>query len=89
MGLFKGYGLTEASPVACVTTSARHKLGSIGEALPNIVIKLDNPNEEGIGELMVKGPNVMLGYYENEEATKETITEDGWLHTGDLCKSDK
>ena len=87
--LFQGYGLTEASPVACVTTSAKHKLGSIGEALPNVEIKLDNPNEEGIGELMVKGPNVMLGYYENEDATKEAITEDGWLHTGDLCKIDE
>ena len=87
--LVQGYGLTEASPVVCVTTAAKHKLGSIGEALPNVEIKLDSPNEEGIGELMAKGPNVMLGYYENEEATKETITEDGWLHTGDLCKIDE
>ena len=87
--LVQGYGLTEASPVVCVTTAARHKVGSIGEALPNVEIKLDNPNEEGIGELMAKGPNVMMGYYENEEATKETVTEDGWLHTGDLCKIDE
>ena len=87
--LVQGYGLTESSPVVCVTTAARHKLGSIGEALPSIEIKLDNPNEEGIGELMAKGSNVMLGYYGNEEATKEAITEDGWLHTGDLCKIDE
>ena len=51
-------------------------------------MKIDNPNEEGIGELLAKGPSIMLGYYNNEEANKETL-EDGWLHTGDLAKIDK
>ena len=65
------------------------RLGSIGKAFPSLDVKIEDPNEEGIGELLVKGPSVMLGYYNNEEATKETITEDGWLHTGDLAKIDK
>lgn len=51
-------------------------------------VKIEEPNEDGVGELMAKGPTIMLGYYNNEEATKETI-EDGWLHTGDLAKIDK
>ena len=56
--------------------------------MPKVQVKIEEPNEEGIGELMVKGPNVMMGYFGDEEATKETI-EDGWLHTGDLCSIDK
>lgn len=87
--LFQGYGLTETSPVVCITTSAKHKLGSIGPALPNVEIKIDSPNKEGIGELLVKGPNVMMGYYGNKEATNEVLTKDGWFYTGDLCRIDE
>ena len=62
--------------------------GSVGFALPSIDIAIDNPNEEGIGEIKAKGPTVMLGYYENEEATKEVL-RDGWFYTGDLGYFDK
>ncbi len=88
ISLYQGYGLTETSPVIAAEDDKYRKLGSIGKAFPSLDVKIDNPNEQGIGELMVKGPSVMLGYYDNEEATKETIEEDGWLHTGDLAKID-
>ena len=72
INLCQGYGLTETSPVVGVETNKEFKVGSIGKALPHVDAKIENSNEEGIGELVVKGPNIMLGYYQNEEATKET-----------------
>ena len=87
--IYQGYGLTETSPVVAAEDDKYQRLGSIGKAFPSMEVKIDNPNKEGIGELMAKGPTVMLGYYQNEEATKETIEPDGWLHTGDLAKIDK
>lgn len=84
----QGYGLTESSPVIASEDDKYQRLGSIGKAFPSLDVKIDHPNEEGIGELLVKGPSVMLGYYNNDEATKETL-EDGWLHTGDLARIDK
>ena len=86
--IYQGYGLTESSPVIAAEDDKYQRLGSIGKAFPSLDVKIDNQNEEGIGELLAKGPTIMLGYYNNEEATKETI-EDGWLHTGDLAKIDK
>ena len=85
----QGYGLTETSPVDAIETDSIHKVGSIGKALPSVSLKIDNKNEDGIGELLVKGPNVMLGYFENEEANKEVFTEDGWFRTGDLAYIDE
>ncbi len=85
--LCQGYGLTETSPVVAVETENAFKVGSIGKSLPQVQVKLSDENEEGIGELMVKGPNVMLGYYNDEQATKEAIC-DGWFYTGDLAKID-
>lgn len=79
----QGYGLTETSPVLSVETDERRRPGSIGLPLPGVEIKIDNPNSDGIGEICAKGDNVMLGYYNNEEATKEVL-KDGWFHTGDL-----
>lgn len=84
----QGYGLTETAPVIAAETPKCRRLGSIGKKFPSVEVKIDDPDEEGIGELMAKGPSIMLGYYNNEEATKETL-EDGWLHTGDLAKIDK
>ncbi len=84
----QGYGLTESSPVIAAEDDKYKKIGSIGKAFPSLDVKIDNPNEEGIGELLAKGPSIMLGYYNNEEATKETL-QDGWLHTGDLARIDK
>ena len=89
INMVQGYGLTESSPVIAVEDDKYKKIGSIGKALPSLDAKIDNPNEEGIGELLVKGPTIMLGYYENDEATKEAIDDEGWLHTGDLAKIDK
>ena len=87
--MYQGYGLTETSPVVAAEDDKYRRLGSIGKAFPSLEVKIDEPNEEGIGELLVKGPTVMLGYYNNEEATKEAIDEEGWFHTGDLAKIDK
>ena len=85
---YQGYGLTESSPVIATEHKTVTRLGSIGKLLPSLEGKIVDPNEQGIGELAVKGPTVMLGYYQNEEATAETII-DGWLHTGDLAYFDK
>lgn len=84
----QGYGLTETSPVLIAETAKAIRYGSIGIPLPEVEIKIDNPNEEGIGEIIAKGPNVMLGYYEDEENTNKVI-KDGWFHTGDLAYKDK
>jgi len=86
--LVQGYGLTETSPVISAETHNYRKAGSIGKVMPNMEIKIDNPDSNGIGEITVKGPNVMLGYYENEQLTNEVI-RDGWFHTGDLGYIDK
>ena len=87
--LLQGYGLTESAPVIAAETPKNRKIGSIGKKLPNVEVKIENPDEDGVGELLAKGPNIMLGYYENEEATKSTLDKEGWLHTGDLARIDK
>lgn len=88
LNLVQGYGLTETSPVIGIGTNENYRLGSIGKAIPHVKAKIVDANDEGIGELIVKGPNVMIGYYQNEEATKEAI-KDGWFYTGDLAKIDE
>ena len=80
--LIQGYGLTETSPVIACETDKRKMPGSVGFPLVNLEVKIDSPNEEGIGEIAVKGPSVMAGYYQNEEATQKVL-KDGWFFTGD------
>lgn len=86
--IVQGYGLTETSPVVAIGTNKNYKVGSIGKSLPSVETKLVNCNEQGIGELIVKGPSVMLGYFQNKEATDNAII-DGWFYTGDLAKIDE
>ena len=81
--LVQGYGLTETSPVISAENVKKKKSGSIGFPMDNVEVEIVNKDENGIGELRVKGPNVMLGYYENEEETNKVI-KDGWFYTGDL-----
>lgn len=79
----QGYGLTETSPVISAENHKKRKAGSVGVPMPRVDIKIDQKDEEGIGEILVKTPGRMVGYYNNEEATKEAI-KDGWFYTGDL-----
>ncbi len=83
INVIQGYGLTETSPVLSAENYKYIKYGSCGFPMKDVEIKIDNKNEEGIGEIIARGPNVMLGYYENEEATNEVLKQ-GWFHTGDL-----
>ena len=87
--MIQGYGLTETSPViACENDIYHSEKGSSGFPLYNEVVKIDNPDETGTGEILVKGPNVMLGYYNNPEANQKAF-KDGWFCTGDLGKFGK
>lgn len=88
ISVIQGYGLTETSPVLAAETLKACKTGSTGLPMPGVEIKINNPNEEGIGEIIAKGPNIMLGYYENEEETNKVL-KDGWFYTGDLGYIDK
>lgn len=83
INLLNGYGLTETSPVLSAENDKYKKPGSVAFALPDMEIKIYQPNEHGIGEIIAKGPSIMLGYYENDEANQEAFI-DGWFRTGDL-----
>jgi long-chain acyl-CoA synthetase len=86
--LYEGYGMTESSPVLTVTRPGDKIIaGSVGRALPGIDVRIDHPDANGIGEVVAKGPNVMQGYFENPDATAQTL-QNGWLHTGDLGRID-
>ena len=88
LNTLQGYGLTECSPLVAGNTDFFQRDDSAGLPIPNVEYKIDSPNSEGIGEILVKGPNVMLGYYKNDEETKKAI-QDGWFHTGDLGRIDE
>jgi len=84
-----GYGMTECGPLIGGNPPKYFKARSGGVPVTNMDVKIDEPNAEGIGEILVKGENVMIGYYKNEEATKAAFTPDGWMRTGDLGCLDK
>ena len=83
LNVYQGYGITETSPVIAAESPTVKRLGTVGKPLPGVEVKIHNANAEGVGEIWAKGPNIMLGYYNNQAATNEVIT-DGWYHTGDL-----
>ncbi|MBQ8379387.1 MAG: AMP-binding protein [Clostridia bacterium] len=85
---YQGYGLTETAPIAALTPQSDRRVGSVGKAIATGELKIDNPNEDGEGEILIKTPTLMLGYYENEEATNEVI-KDGWFYSGDIGYMDK
>ncbi|MHB9055073.1 MAG: AMP-binding protein [Paludibacteraceae bacterium] len=84
-----GYGLTETAPLLAGASPFETRLQSTGYAIEGVELKINEPDEEGIGEIWAKGPNVMQEYYKNPEATAEVLTSDGWFRTGDLGKFDK
>ncbi|MEJ5352066.1 MAG: AMP-binding protein [Melioribacteraceae bacterium] len=85
-----GYGLTETSPLATGTNPKEVRFRSAGKPLPSVKVKIDNPDPStGEGEVLIKGPNVMKGYYKDPERTKNTFTDDGWFKSGDLGFIDK
>ena len=81
--ILQGYGLTETSPVISVSPLEKPNIASVGVVIPGVEVKITEPDENDIGEIIMRGPNVMLGYYKNKKATDEII-KDGWLYTGDL-----
>jgi len=87
--LLEGYGLTESAPVLTVNRpNDSLKVGTVGRALPGVEVKIREPDAIGVGEIVARGGNVMLGYWDNPEATRAVVDEDGWLRTGDLGRFD-
>jgi long-chain acyl-CoA synthetase len=87
--VLNGYGITECSPLVSVNTEKKMRKGSIGVPVPGCQVKIDLTDGLDVGEILVKGDNVMMGYLKNPEATAEVFTEDGWFRTGDVGYMDK
>ena len=87
--IISGYGMTEASPTVTLHNNGRIKPLSCGKAFPRAQFKIDAPDEDGIGEILLKGDNVTQGYYKDPEATAASFTEDGWFKTGDYGRVDE
>ena len=87
--LRQGYGLTETSPILCVSRDSGNADASVGPAMPRIEVKIANQDKDGCGEIIARGDNVMLGYYKDPEATASVLKEDGWFYTGDRGYMDK
>ena len=88
LNIVQAYGLTETSPIIGIGTNKYRKIGTIGKPLPSVEAKIIDPDKDGVGELAAKGKSIMLGYYQNKEAT-ENVLIDGWFYTGDLAKIDE
>ena len=86
--ILQGYGLTETCGAATVTRFEDNKVGSVGTPLNGVEVKIDQPNDDGVGEILIRGPVVMSGYYQNPVATREAFTADGWFRSGDLGRFD-
>jgi long-chain acyl-CoA synthetase len=86
--LYQGYGITETSPIISMECARAKKIGSVGRPIPGVEVRIKAPNKEGVGEILVRGENVMQGYYRRPQATAEAI-KDGWYHTGDLGRLDE
>lgn len=82
--VIQGYGLTETAPILAANNDVNNVFGTIGHPISGVELSIDNPDESGMGEILAKGKNVMLGYFNDEQATREAFTEDGWFKTGDL-----
>jgi long-chain acyl-CoA synthetase len=87
LSVYQGYGITETSPVISAEKRKGKRLGTVGLPIEHVEVRIDNPNDEMVGEILVRGPNVMQGYYRNPQATAEVL-EDGWYRTGDLGRID-
>ncbi len=87
--ILEGYGITECAPLVAVNRAGKVRLKSVGTPVQGCTVKIDMTPGEDTGEILVKGDNVMMGYYKNPEATEEAFTEDGWFKTGDIGKMDK
>lgn len=85
--IYQGYGITETAPVITAEQPGCTRIGTVGRPLPSVEIRIKDPNEDGVGEIVCKGPNVMQGYLNNDDATREVLI-DGWYHTGDMGKID-
>ncbi len=88
LGIIQGYGLTETAPVLTFSTPFARQPGTVGRPLPGVELRIAEPGPDGYGEVLARGPNVMMGYYRNPERTREVLTRDGWFRTGDLGKLD-
>jgi long-chain acyl-CoA synthetase len=87
--IIQGYGLTETSGAATATFAHDNRVGSVGKPMGDTEVKINNPDKDGVGEVLIRGGVVFKGYYKNAEATKDSFTEDGWFRSGDLGKFDK
>jgi len=86
--ILEGYGLTETSPVVTFNPLKKQKIGSVGKVIPGVELRIAEPDEHGVGEVVIKGPNVMRGYYKQDEETRK-VFKDNWFYSGDLGYLDK